>query len=48
VEGDPHAEAARVNSRLLEAGLHVWHLQLERPTLEQRFLEITSTVGAAT
>lgn len=47
VDGDPRAQAAWVNSRLLDAGVHVWHLQLERPTLEQRFLEITSTLGAA-
>jgi hypothetical protein len=33
---------------LVQAGVSVWHLQLERPTLEQRFLQITSTVGAAT
>jgi ABC-2 type transport system ATP-binding protein len=46
--GEPRHSAAAVNSRLVESGLNVWHLQLERPTLEQRFLEITSTVGAAT
>ena len=48
LEGDPRPSAAAVNSRLVEAGVNVWHLQLERPTLEQRFLQITSTVGAAT
>jgi ABC-2 type transport system ATP-binding protein len=47
LQGDPRPSAAAVNSRLVEAGVSVWHLQLERPTLEQRFLEITSTVGAA-
>jgi ABC-2 type transport system ATP-binding protein len=47
LEGEPRPTAAAVNSRLVEAGLNVWHLQLERPTLEQRFLQITSTVGAA-
>ena len=46
--GDPRPSAAAVNSKLVDAGLSVWHLQLERATLEQRFLEITSTVGAAT
>ena len=34
--------------RIVEAGVKVWHLELERPTLEQRFLRITSTVGDAT
>ena len=48
VEGEARAIAAAVNSRLVEASVNVWHLQLERPTLERRFLEITSTVGAAT
>lgn len=48
VDGDARAAAGAINSRLVEAGVTVWHLQLERPTLEQRFLEITSTVGAAT
>jgi ABC-2 type transport system ATP-binding protein len=46
--GDPQPIAAAVNRRLVEAGVKVWHLQLERPTLEQRFLQITSTVGAGT
>jgi ABC-2 type transport system ATP-binding protein len=46
--GDPRPSAAAINTRLVQAGLTVWHLQLERPTLEQRFLQITSTVGAAT
>jgi ABC-2 type transport system ATP-binding protein len=48
VRGDDRAAAAALNSRLVGAGVSVWHLQLERPTLEQRFLEITSTVGATT
>jgi ABC-2 type transport system ATP-binding protein len=48
LEGDPRPTAAAVNSRLVQAGVQVWHLQLERPTLEQRFLQITSTLGAAT
>lgn len=47
LEGKPRPSAAAVNSRLVEAGINVWHLQLERPTLEERFLQITSTVGAA-
>lgn len=46
--GEPQSCAADVNQRLVHAGMKVWHLQLERPTLEQRFLEITSTLGAAT
>ena len=46
--GDPRLSAAEINQRLVQAGMKVWHLQLERPTLEQRFLEITSTVGATT
>jgi ABC-2 type transport system ATP-binding protein len=48
IEREPRPTAAAINSRLVEAGVKVWHLHLERPTLEQRFLEITSTVGAAT
>jgi ABC-2 type transport system ATP-binding protein len=48
LQGDPRPSAAAVNSRLVEAGVSVWHLQLERPMVEQRFLEMTSTVGAAT
>jgi ABC-2 type transport system ATP-binding protein len=48
LEGDARSAAAVVNSRLVEAGVNVWHLELERPTLEQRFLQVTSTVGAAT
>jgi ABC-2 type transport system ATP-binding protein len=47
LDGDPQHSAAAVNYRLVEVGIQVWHLQLERPTLEQRFLEITSRVGAA-
>ena len=46
--GEPRPSAAQINERLIQAGMKVWHLQLERPTLEQRFLEITSTVGATT
>ena len=48
VDGEPRATAAAINTRLIEAGVTVWHLQLLRPSLEQRFLQITSTVGAAT
>jgi ABC-2 type transport system ATP-binding protein len=48
VDGEPRATAAAINTRLIEAGVTVWHLQLQRPSLEQRFLQITSTVGAAT
>jgi|SRR5579875_2236311 len=47
VDGDARAAAAAANARLVASGVDVWHLQLERTTLEQRFLEITSTVGAA-
>jgi len=46
LEGKPQPSAATVNARLVAAGISVWHLQLEGPTLEQRFLQITSTVGA--
>jgi ABC-2 type transport system ATP-binding protein len=45
--GEPRLSAAAVNRQLVDAGVNVWHLQLDRPSLEQRFLEITSTVGAA-
>ena len=48
VDGEPRATAAAINTRLIGAGVTVWHLQLLRPSLEQRFLQITSTVGAAT
>jgi len=47
VDGDARTAAAALNARLVAAGVDVWHLQLERATLEQRFLNITSTVGAA-
>lgn len=47
VDGDARTTAAAVNSRLVEVGVNVWHLQVDRPTLEHRFLEITTTVGAA-
>jgi ABC-2 type transport system ATP-binding protein len=47
LEGDPRAGAAAVNSKLVQEGVNVWHLQVDRPTLEHRFLQITSTVGAA-
>jgi ABC-2 type transport system ATP-binding protein len=46
LDGDLHAAAAAVNTKLLEAGVLVWRLEPVRRTLEQRFLEITSRVGA--
>lgn len=48
LKGEPRLTAAALNNRLVQAGVKVWHLQLERPTLEQRFMAITSSVGAAT
>ena len=49
LDGEPRPAAAAVNARLLAAGgISVWRLEVIRPTLEQRFLEITSQLGAAT
>ena len=41
------ADAAEVNRRLVEAGVAVRQLQPVHRSLEQRFLEITSTLGEA-
>jgi hypothetical protein len=43
---DP-ATAAAINRLLVEAGIDVHRLEPERVTLERRFLEITSRLGAA-
>ena len=48
LDGEPRPAAAAVNARLLAAGISIWRLEFIRPTLEQRFLEITSQLGAAT
>ncbi len=39
--------AAAVNRALVEAGLAVYHVEPERVSLEDRFLEITSRLGVA-
>jgi ABC-2 type transport system ATP-binding protein len=38
---------ADINRRLVEAGIAVHHLESERVSLEQRFLQITSRLGEA-
>src|SRR5262249_17743696 len=48
LQGEARASTAAINRQLVEAGLSVWHIELEHPTLEQRFLDITSPVRAAT
>jgi len=45
VEGE--AFTGDINRRLVTAGIAVHHLELSRPSLEDRFLEITSTLGAS-
>jgi ABC-2 type transport system ATP-binding protein len=45
VEAEPFA--SDLNRRLVTAGIAVHHLELSRPTLEDRFLEITSSLGAS-
>ena len=47
VRPDDDASAAAMNRRLVEAGLDVHRLEPERPSLERRFLEITSRLEAA-
>ena len=46
LDGDPHAATTAINTRLLAAGIAVWRLEPVRPSLEQRFLDITSRIGA--
>ena len=41
------ADAAAINRRLVEAGIDVHRLELERVSLERRFLEITSRLEVA-
>ena len=41
------AVAADINRRLVEAGLSIYRLEPARASLEQRFLEITTRLGAA-
>ena len=38
--------AGELNRRLVETDVDVFGLELSRPTLEDRFLEITSTIDA--
>ncbi|MEP6641549.1 MAG: hypothetical protein ABJB93_06530 [Gaiellales bacterium] len=40
------AAIADINRRLVEAGIAVHRLELARASLEERFLEITSRLGA--
>jgi ABC-2 type transport system ATP-binding protein len=47
LDGDPHAAAAAVNALLGCAGVAVWRLEPLRPSLEQRFLELTTRLGTA-
>ncbi|HXA33157.1 MAG TPA: ABC transporter ATP-binding protein [Acidimicrobiales bacterium] len=45
-EIDGRSVAGELNRRLVESDIDVYSLELTRPTLEDRFLEITSTLGA--
>ncbi|MFN8419669.1 MAG: ATP-binding cassette domain-containing protein [Anaerolineae bacterium] len=40
------ADAAHINKGLIQAGLDVFHLTLEQPTLEQIFLQLTQQSGS--
>jgi ABC-2 type transport system ATP-binding protein len=46
VIADPHA-AATINRLLVEAGIDVFRLESRGATLEERFLEVTSRLGAS-
>ena len=45
--GDLRATAAQIAHVLLDAGFELYRLQPERESLEQRFLDITTRLGAA-
>jgi hypothetical protein len=45
VEIDAPQAAAEVNAFLVHAGIGVYQLRLERPSLEDLFLRLTATVG---
>ena len=40
------ADAALINTQLVEAGVRVFHLEMARPTLESIFLQLTGDAGA--
>ena len=46
-EAEAESFASDLNRRLVSAGISVHHLELSRPSLEDRFLEITSSLGAS-
>ncbi|MBS1859349.1 MAG: ATP-binding cassette domain-containing protein [Acidobacteria bacterium] len=48
VSSEGAVEPARINALLVHAGIAVSHLAAERPTLEDRFLELTSPLAART
>jgi ABC-2 type transport system ATP-binding protein len=44
---DTHASTAQIARVLLDAGFDLYGLQLERPSLERQFLELTTRLGEA-
>ena len=45
--GDPRAESAAIAHVVLDAGFELYRLQLDHDSLEERFLELTTRLGAA-
>jgi ABC-2 type transport system ATP-binding protein len=43
----PHGPAGEINRMLIEQGITVYRIAVDRGSLEQRFLDITSTLGRA-
>jgi hypothetical protein len=43
---DPRQSAAYLNWQLVSAGVSVFDLRISRASLEERFLEITTTFGS--
>lgn len=46
VAASGRADAALINTQLVEAGVRVFHLEMARPTLESIFLQLTGDAGA--
>jgi ABC-2 type transport system ATP-binding protein len=47
VTSDLREAGARIARQLIDAGINLYRLQPEQPTLEERFLELTSRLGEA-
>jgi ABC-type uncharacterized transport system ATPase subunit len=41
VEARDQADAATINAALVQQGMHIYHLSLEQPSLEEVFLQMT-------